>query len=112
MINQTFNYGFAFGVHLSYNGGAPLPLDPTMFTLNFKQAGYTFSNGTIKTSSTILGTKLWDDIDLPNVSKEFKAKGFSSSLYCPASNRYKIAGNYLSNNYHVMLIFSISLKIF
>ena len=58
MINQTFNYGFAFGVLLSYKGLAPLPLDPTMFTLTFKQKSYKLINGTIQSTSTILGTKL------------------------------------------------------
>ena len=58
MINQTFNYGFAFGVLITYDGGAPLPLDPTMFSLTFEQMSYTYINGTGKYSSTILGTKL------------------------------------------------------
>ena len=57
MKNQTFDYGFAFGVLLSINGFS-FPLDPAMFTLTFKQASYTYINGTYKFSHTILGTKL------------------------------------------------------
>ena len=55
-------------------------------------------------TNTSLGYKLWDNNDLPNLSPEYLARGLSSSLYWPASNRYKVAGNYLSNNYQFISI--------
>ena len=55
-------------------------------------------------TNTTLGYKLWDSNDLPNLSPEYIARGLSSSLYWPTNNRYKVAGNYLANNYQFVSI--------
>ena len=49
--------------------------------------------------------RLWNNTDFPSISPEYTQRGLNSSMYCPASNNYKIAGNYLAKkNYQYVSV--------
>ena len=99
------NYGFAFGVAFTDAWGNPLTLDPTYFTLSIVQNTVVNDNGVYKIKGTDLGAKLCDSTDFPNLSSQYKSRSLNSALYCPVNKNYKLAGNYLANNYQFIGIF-------
>ena len=42
--------------------------------------------------------------EISNINPEYISRGLNASLYCPQNKRYKVAGNYLSNNYQYILV--------
>ena len=103
-IYYLYDYGLTFGVSITDTTGEPIPLDPKYFTLDIAQTTTKKINGYYQFIHTSLGYKLWDSNDLPNLSPEYIARGLKSSLYWPVSKGYKVAGNYLSNNYQFITV--------
>ena len=60
-----------------------------------------------KAIGTDLGAKLCDSSDFPIINSSFKSKTSNVAMYCPVDKNYKLAGNYLSNNFQYI---GISLK--
>ena len=102
------DYGFSFGVAFTDAWGNPLTLDPTYFTLSIVQNTVIYDAGVYKIKATAnLGAKACDLSDFPGISSKYLSRGLGQALYCPINKRYKLAGNYLSNNYQFVAILFI-----
>ena len=99
-----FDYGFSFGVLITDTDGVPITLDPSYFTLQIAEGTFVPYGSTSTANLTNLGYKIWDLNDLPGLSKEYLERGVNSFMYCPVNKRFRVAGNYLSNNYKYVAV--------
>ena len=102
------DYGFSFWVAFTDACGNPLTLDPTFFNLTIVPNTVVYEDGYYKIkASANLGAKACDLSDFSGISSKYLSKGLGKALYCLINKRYKLAGNYLSNNYQFVAILFI-----
>ena len=89
-----YEKGFRFTVSLTNVISQPIPLNPSLFTLEIYQGTYYNDGTSVQFTETSLGYEVCDlEKELPGVDYDI-SRATLSNMYCPINTDFKISGNY------------------
>ena len=99
-----YQEGFKFAISFTNSLAQAVPLNPAYFTLEVMQTTVTYNGGATTVDFTDLEYELCDIEKEFAGQDEYFSRGATGGLYCPKNNNYKVAGNYLAENYQFITI--------
>ena len=89
-----YEKGFRFTVSLTNVISQPIPLNPSLFTLEIYQGTYYNDGTSVQFTETSLGYEVCDlEKELPGVDYDI-SRAALANLYWPKNTNFKMAGNY------------------